>query len=127
MPSLSNIRTTLYITRIVNGGPEEIVYSQTFLTEQNFVYPIASGNVNATKRYQVPISFTDFIATTGVPIDYRIGYYHEVYAPYDPGTGEVLDYYLASLVSSNTLEANSEPAPVFIQEKMSAPIAPVYP
>ena len=121
----NNNKLTLNIYRVVDGGTPEIVHSQVVVNEIEYEFPLSDGGFSRPFRYSVPIAFTDFIATTGVPIEYTLGYTFEASSPSDPYTGQMLDYYTAS-VESDT-EGLNEPEPVFIQERMDTAIAPFYP
>lgn len=124
-----NLKLTLNIYRIVDGGSPELVHAQVVVNELEYEYPLSGGDYGGYStqiKYSEPIAFTDFIATTGVPIEYQLGYTFEASSPSDPYSGQYLDYYTANIETAN-LEATQEPGPVFIQERMDTAIAPVYP
>ena len=122
-----NLKLTLNIYRIVDGGAEEIVFSQRIATEEGSKYPLPNGYEGTISNYSVPIAFTDLISTTGVPIEYVVGYTYEASSPSDPGTGQDLDFCVAAVEVNSNNPQTFEPRPTLIQERMDTPIAPVYP
>ena len=124
---LSEVKLTLNISRIVNGGTEEVVFSQVVARENEDYFPVLTGSASNNSIYTVPISFRDLTAPTGVPIEYKLGYTFSASSPQNPGGGKVLQYYVASqLVWNFTDASNVEPMPVLIQERMDTAIEPTF-
>jgi hypothetical protein len=123
---LSNLKLTLNISRIVNGGTEEVVFSQVVARESEGYSPVLIGSWSNNSIYTVPISFRDLTAPTGVPIEYKLGYTFDASSPQNPGGGKVLQYYVGSQVVNNYPPAGFEPMPLLIQERIDTAIAPTF-
>jgi hypothetical protein len=123
---ISDVKLTLNISRIVNGGTEEVVFSQVVARESEGYSPVLIGSASNNSIYTVPISFRDLTAPTGVPIEYKLGYTFVAYSPSNPGGGKVLQYYIASQLVNNYLDGSFEPMPLLIQERIDTAIAPTF-
>jgi len=122
----TNLKATLKISRIVDGGPEELVFSQVVARENEINLSMTPfGTESKNDKYTVPISFRDLTAPTGVPIEYKLGYTYEAFAP-DGEEDQILQYYFAITEITNREGGSFEPMPVLIQERMDTAIEPTF-
>jgi hypothetical protein len=119
------LRTTLYITRVVDSGGEEIVYEQPIIYREVGASPLLSGTYSKLDIDATKISFTDVLDTSGV-VEYRVNFLHLYQAPPNPSDGRTLNYAYSTLSMDNSSRVDSAPTPVAIREIMATAIEPTY-